>query len=263
MNDAAPRDPHDRGGTEISRRRRWGVVGGMGPRASAAFLSTIYGEVSSEVEQHLPIVHLLSDPTTPDRSAALLAGQHDLLLTRLRRDLDRLEALGVTDIVICCVTLHYVVPLLPAGLQSLVRSLVGAALTDLAQRRERCLLLCTDGTRRMRIFETHPAWRAIAPYVVWPDDRDQRLVHQAIYRLKGSGVTQRDRSTVHMLIQRYDVPLVMAGCTEMHMLFDTEFRARMKSCHVVDPLAIMAIRMREMCEEQGVRGPSDPREETR
>ena len=44
------------------RREIWGILGGMGPLASAEFVHTIYQETISGTDQNSPTVILLSNP---------------------------------------------------------------------------------------------------------------------------------------------------------------------------------------------------------
>ena len=52
-----------------------GIVGGLGPMASAEFLKTVYEYGIGENEQDAPIVLMYSDPTFPDRTESFLAGE--------------------------------------------------------------------------------------------------------------------------------------------------------------------------------------------
>ena len=52
-----------------------GVVGGMGPLASAEFVKTIYEHSLGEREQASPTVLMHSDPTFPDRTQLLPCGR--------------------------------------------------------------------------------------------------------------------------------------------------------------------------------------------
>ena len=53
-----------------SPRALLGIVGGLGPLASAEFLKTLYEENPFEVEQEGPACLLLSDPNVPDDNRA-------------------------------------------------------------------------------------------------------------------------------------------------------------------------------------------------
>src|SRR5689334_22249112 len=91
-------------------RLKWGVLGGMGPYASAEFLKTIYRTAGCDLEQDAPVVMVYSDPGFPDRTAALLSGRRQMLADRLEESLGILSSMGADRIVICCTTIHAVLP---------------------------------------------------------------------------------------------------------------------------------------------------------
>src|SRR5262245_32754287 len=128
-------------------RRILGILGGMGPLASAEFLQTLYRWNIVEPEQDAPACVLLSDPSFPDRTEAILSGSTGALAERLTRALEELCRMGADRILIACVTIHHVLPEVPEPLQRKVISLIDLAVEEaLAAPRPR-LLLATVGTR--------------------------------------------------------------------------------------------------------------------
>jgi aspartate racemase len=77
-----------------------GILGGMGPLASAAFLDSVYRLNTTEPEQRSPVCVVLSDPTFPDRTAAILKGETGPLTARLAAALDRLIGMGADRILV-------------------------------------------------------------------------------------------------------------------------------------------------------------------
>src|SRR5436305_923357 len=104
---------------------RLGILGGMGPLASAELLVNLYRLNLREPEQKTPSCVVLSDPTFPDRTEAILAGSVEVLAERLEQALRALLDQGADRIVIACVTIHYVLPLIPEPLRLTVISLIG------------------------------------------------------------------------------------------------------------------------------------------
>lgn len=80
-----------------------GILGGMGPLASAEFLKTIYEYGISDLEQRSPACILYSDPTLPDRTQAIVNGEEALLASALVNALDMLVHLGASK----CDRLHH------------------------------------------------------------------------------------------------------------------------------------------------------------
>jgi aspartate racemase len=126
----------------------------MGPLASAEFIKTIYERNVGEREQISPKVLLHSDPTYPDRTQALLAGEYEPLLCKLTETLNELLELGASRIVICCVTIHYLLPKLPVGLRRRVISLLDVIFGCVAKSRKRHLLIGTTGARKLKVLSS-------------------------------------------------------------------------------------------------------------
>lgn len=219
-----------------------GVLGGMGPLASAEFLKTIYEQDPGEHEQQSRPVILYSDPSFPDRTEALLAGSYDVLLKQLEESLECLIELGVSRIVICCITIHYLLPLLPAYLRREIVSLLDIIFEEVDRKRERHLLICTTGTRKMGLFECHPRWEQLKNFFVLPDDQDQDTIHDLIYRLKANcGINEMIRDFEKLLL-KYEVDSFVAGCTEIHLLSKSfaDPRNNLNGFGCIDPLILIA-----------------------
>jgi aspartate racemase len=223
-----------------------GVVGGLGPLASAEFLKTVYEQSLGEREQTAPRVVLWSDPSFPDRTETLLAGGGDVLLRQLVEALEGLRSLGAGRIVICCMTMHHLLPRLPGELLRSVWSLVDVVHADLLRRRARHLLVCTSGARRLELFEGHPDWKLSADYFVMPDEGDQAQIHDLIYRVKRNEAPRRLVPDLRRLLAKYEVDSFIAGCTEIHLLAKEFDAAHGERYGCLDPLTIIA---REVAKE--------------
>lgn len=244
--------------TACNQNEIWGVLGGMGPLASAEFLSTIYEETAGRPEQQCPIVYLVSDPTIPDRTKCLLDGTEHLLLEHFTSGMNKLESMGATRIVVCCVTIHPLISCLAAHLQEKTISLVDLILDSVLQDRRKFLLFCTEGTRRMGIFQSHPAWKEAASSIVLPDDADQAAIHSMIYEAKINQRSVRHLQLVEDLMRKYGVSSFIAGCTEMHMIARQKARAsgspQREFC--IDPLLRVVSIMSQQLNTSGGMAPS-------
>jgi aspartate racemase len=196
----------------------FGVLGGMGPLASAEFLKTIYERSLCEREQQSPFVLLYSDPSVPDRTEALLAGEQGGLLEELVAALGKLRGMGADRIVICCVTAHVLLPSLPRDLRARVLSLLDVIYAGVERSRARHLLICTEGARRLGLFESHKRWASARDYIVLPDEGDQARLHELIYQIKSGHSPDELLPIVERLLQKYSVDSFIAGCTELHLL---------------------------------------------
>lgn len=196
-----------------------GIVGGIGPLASAEFLKAIYENSLGEQEQEAPRVIMYSDPTIPDRTEAILSGDNSEVLDKLASSLRALTFLGATQVIVCCVTAHNLLQNLPPDLKVKLVSLVDVIFEKIIQSPEKRLLICSKGTRKTRLFEDHELWPAAREYIVLPDERDQELIHyELICKLKKSRNVYEFVPTLKSLFAKYRVDSFISGCTEMHVV---------------------------------------------
>ncbi|WP_405686724.1 aspartate/glutamate racemase family protein [Streptomyces sp. NBC_00057] len=222
-----------------------GVLGGMGPLASAEFIKNIYAQRRVDREQDMPRILLDSDPMFPDRTRAIRSGVDDYLKERLCARLAGLTRQGATTTVVTCFTAHHFLPEVEPVLRRNLVSLVDVTLDGLVSAPGRFLLLCTSGSREARIFQNAPSWPAVESQIVLPDSRDQELVHQMVYRMKLHGPMPGIVPTIDLLVQRYDCTGVVCGCTEFHLVSGA-LAARYGEANVIDALRSIVIGLPEL-----------------
>lgn len=220
-------------------RKKLGILGGMGPLASAAFLNTIYRLNIVEPEQEAPLCLLTSDSTFPDRTTAILEGKTEPLVEQLTRALQDLLDLGADRIVIACVTVHHILPQVPEPLRKRVVSLLDLFADEILAAPRPRLLLATTGTRTARIFESHERWPEIAPWVIFLGESDQRELHDRLYRLKKGEPGDTCLAWLDTLPAKYGAEGFLFGCTELHLL-QPLLGERAGDGSIVDPLLTAA-----------------------
>lgn len=219
----------------------YGVVGGMGPLASAEFLKTIYEFGLRDQEQNSPTVILYSDPSFPDRTTAFLKGDDDVLLARLKKVIGRLCELNAVKIVLCCITIHYLLPRLSADARAKIWSLLDVIADRLAEDDREYLLICSSGTRRLRLFENHPRWRLFKDRLVLPSIEDQERLHrELIYPIKLTSDVSTVFPLLESMLEKYRVNAFVAGCTEIHVLAKRYAASGNGHDICLDPLTIIA-----------------------
>ncbi|MFG6107745.1 amino acid racemase [Leptothoe sp. EHU-05/26/07-4] len=223
-----------------------GVIGGMGPLTSAEFIKTIYElNLTGKKEQNAPRVILYSDPSFPDRTEAFLKGDNELLLGLLVNALKNLYAYHVSEVVICCITSHYLLPDLPSYLRVRVTSLIDIVLSKVIENKENYLLLCTKGTRKLKIFQNNNLWQSAKNYITFLDEHDQDSIHRMIYQIKGNRYKLEDVvGFLKKMKHKYRADFLIAGCTEFHILNRDTLLQNNQECPLfLDPLTIIAEKM--------------------
>lgn len=145
--------------------RMLGVLGGMGPLASAEFMRALTLLTPAERDQdHIPTI-LWSDPRVPDRTQARTGGGEDPL-PALMRGIRGLEAAGCGAIVIPCNTAHGWYAQMQAGTRFPILHIVDAAAADLERqgvRPARLGLMGTTATLAMRLYEERLGRECLTP----------------------------------------------------------------------------------------------------
>ncbi|MFF5175388.1 aspartate/glutamate racemase family protein [Micromonospora sp. NPDC000089] len=215
-----------------------GVLGGMGPLASAEFVRSIYAP-PLPVEQDCPRVLLWSDPAVTDRTTAIAQQEVDELTKSVAHAVEQLLSVGAQRVVVACVTAHVAVRRLAPELAERCISPVDVIFEELALRRRPHLLLCTLGSIRAGIFTSHHRWPELGRHLVLPEPADAQRVHDLAYEIKRGGTVPAAGEFVREALTRYGVTDFVAGCTEFHLV------TRATDLPNLDPLTTMAARIRE------------------
>lgn len=219
-----------------------GILGGMGPLASLAFLRTIYEcNLNGAVEQAYPSIVLHSLSSVPDRTGSLLNNGGRDLETSLVRNLTALNASGVSKIVICCFTSHTLLGRLPKEVTEKIVSLVDLTARELTARKEKSLLLASLGSYERQLFDSTPEALSAKAYIVEPEEKDKRFIHGLIYEyLKPGGDVPSVYREVRGLLDRYGLNSFIAACTEFHLLTRYMDADNLPDTSFVDPLFTIA-----------------------
>jgi aspartate racemase len=132
-----------------------GVLGGMGPAATADFLAKLAAHTPARRDQdHLATI-VYSDPSTPDRSDAILADGENPL-PAMFRGIAFLDEAGCDLIAIPCNTAHHWYDDLASATTVPVVHIVDAVAAQVEREAPEVTtlgLLATDGTVRSGIYE--------------------------------------------------------------------------------------------------------------
>jgi aspartate racemase len=201
----------------IGNDRVLGVLGGMGPLASAQFMVRLTQLTPAERDQdHVPAV-LWSDPRVPDRTAAHPTGAADPL-PWLLRGVEGLQRAGSGAIAMPCSTAHRWYDPMQAAARVPILHIVDAAAAEL--RRLGCDggrigIMGTQATLTSGVYQDRlgaAGWDCIVPDA----DEMRRLVSPAIALVKLNRLEEAHAplvQVVHRLAERGARSIVLA-CTE-------------------------------------------------
>ena len=198
--------------------RTIGILGGMGPLATADFYRKIILATPARCDQeHLRVV-IEADPSVPDRSA-FLQGVGPDPLPALTRGARRLVAAGVDFIAIPCNTAHVFLPVL--------REAVALPFLDMVTETAARVRRDHPAARRIGILATastistglyHAALREQGLEPVQPDAAGQALVGAAIAAIKGGDTgpeTTARLLTAGQGVIAQGAEVLLAACTEL------------------------------------------------
>ena len=205
-----------------------GILGGMGPQATAHFFSLIIKHTAAARDQdHLPVL-IYSLPQIPDRTPGIL-GKGPSPVPLLRKGVRTLARAGADFIVIPCVSAHAFLPELrkasPVPIISLLEeSLAGARKATPGLKKAG--LLASTGTVRSGFFAKTFTEAGIE--ILTPREREQTKVMEAVFGRRGvkAGFTEgRPRKFVLEIAQRLirrGAEAIIAGCTEIPLVLRDE-----------------------------------------
>jgi aspartate racemase len=225
-----------------------GVVGGVGPAATADFMQKIVRNTTAARDQdHIKLV-VEHNPQIPDRTANLVGDGPDPTVA-LYATCKKLEASDADLIAIPCNTAHAFVERIQPYLSIPIVNMLHETVRHLRDKHPECQqvgLLATSGTLGSRVY--HEAVEASGRQALAPDALNQARVMNAIYGEKGvkAGHTEgecRDDLLLALahLVER-GAQAVILGCTELPLLLAQSSAFAVAGTHVVllDPTDILA-----------------------
>ena len=198
-----------------------GVIGGVGPQATAYFLDMVVRLTDAARDQdHLDLV-VLNHATIPDRTEFILGTSQDDPGPVMAADAARLEAFGVSFLVVPCNTAsHFTQQVLDAVTVPVVS--IDAETVDEAVRRVPDLatvgVLATTGTLAARVYHQEVERRGLGCVV--PDDADQAVLMRVIYeQVKAGRPVDLDAFlAVVARVRDAGAQVVVLGCTELSIV---------------------------------------------
>ena len=197
--------------------KKLGILGGMGPAASAEFINRLIKRTPATCDQeHIPFV-LWNEPRIPDRSTSMQKND-DLPLPWLQAGIKGLKHAGCEYIVIPCNSAHFwYSQLSKIGVPILhIVDSVATELKELNINNQKIGILGTQGTIESGLYQYYlnrQGWDCITP----TKQEMVGLVTPAIAMIKSNKILESQlllMKSIHSLIDRGAKAIVL-GCTEL------------------------------------------------
>lgn len=229
-----------------------GIIGGMGPMASAVFYDMISSKADASCDQENLNLILLSHAGMPDRTRAILSkdeAQIEEVRSKLLADAIFLQNAGCTAIAVTCNTAHYFVNMIEDELDipfiHLIRETAEAVASEFGAKK--VAVLATDGTIETRLYQDELSKRGVIAFT--PKAEVQALVMHEIYECIKSGKPADEE-----IWQKIEEYVKAEGC-EAAVLACTELSVVRKELSLgsfyFDPMDIMAERCLDFYEKRG------------
>jgi len=205
-----------------------GVLGGMGPLATADFLRKLVKKTPASIDQeHIPVM-LYGDCTIPDRTASIV-GAGDSPLPKLLDGVRFLNRAGARAICIPCNSAHCWFDEMQGASEVPLFHIVRASAAQIRRKNADATVvgvLSTLGTYRMGIYQA--ALTELGYEVVTPTMEEfDTLVSPGIAMVKANNWMEAEaayEAAAQSLFQR-GAEMIILGCTEIPFGMERQYRA--------------------------------------
>lgn len=213
-----------------------GIIGGMGPAATALFFEKIIVNTDAKADKDHIRIFMDNNISIPDRTSAIIAG-NDSPVHQIIDSARKLIQIGADILCFPCNTSHYFYDEIQSNISvPIVHMVRETAVTCLERGYNKVGILCTDGTRIAKVYDSE--FRKVGIVVKYPDMNGQREVMNVIYNQVKSG----NKIAIKKLIQHIDnlradgIDAIILACTELSLAFQDVFI----EISIVDSLEVLA-----------------------
>ena len=197
-----------------------GVLGGMGPAASAEFMKIMAVKAPATKDQEHPRIILLSSPQTPDRTAYLL-GKGENPEPYLFNGLQTLAEWGSDIVAVTCNTAHYYIDRFRDSLSRPVVHIIDETIRESRSRSaEGAWLTATLGTMKSGIYQKHA--EASGYTFLIPAEELQEPIHRVTDLVKAGKYEEAGKIFKKLCKKLWKIKKVpvVAGCTEIPIAYE-------------------------------------------
>lgn len=200
-------------------RKILGVIGGLGPIATAHFMELCINMTDARTDQeHLPMI-VYNMPFVPDRTAYILDNTKENPLPKMLEIGKNLCNQGAACVAIPCMTAHYFFEELEAGIPAPVLNGVRETVLHLKENGiTKVGIMATDGTVRSGIFHRELLAQGLQP-VVPGQEAQEDVMHLIFNNVKAGKSAEMDRFYAAAEDLRHQgAQAIILGCTELSLI---------------------------------------------
>ena len=196
--------------------KRLGIIGGVGPMATAYFLQLLTQMSDADIDQRHMEIYMISKPTIPDRTDYILGVSSKSPAIEMAGVGKQLKLLGAELLAIPCITGHYFHRELEQRTGLPIINAVNETVDYLRGRKaSRVGIMATDGTIKSRLFQDIMDEFGIESLV--PEQEEQKAVMDIIYKdiKAGKPANQEKFQEVSKQLRRRGAEVILLACTEL------------------------------------------------
>ncbi|MBO5023694.1 MAG: aspartate/glutamate racemase family protein [Clostridia bacterium] len=222
-----------------------GVLGGMGPAASARFYSMLTNFTKAECDQNHMEILLHSLPSIPDRTAFILKQSADDPFERIKTALEKLENAGAEIIAVPCNTAEYFYSKLQSIISVPILSITKAAVLSAYEAGfSKVGILATEGTIYAGTYQK--ACNIYGLQYDLPSDSEQDLLNDMIYKYIKRSLPVPYLCVLRLLQEfgEHGCDAYILGCTELSFISNA---LKQKNYKFIDSLEALALQSIKAC----------------
>lgn len=196
-----------------------GVIGGLGPIATAHFMELVINMTQADTDQENVDMIVYNFPSIPDRTGYILGSNLKSPLPGLRSVGQALVRQKVSCIAIPCVTAHYFHKELQAIIPVPIINGVAETVSLLKEQGiKKVGIMATDGTIRSQLLARELDIAGIIPVVPSPE-RQADVMHLIYENVKAGKPPEMDRfRRVQKELMDCSAEIIILGCTELSII---------------------------------------------
>ena len=203
----------------MEQKTTLGVIGGLGPIATAHFMELIIRMTEADTDQeHLDMI-IYNHPSIPDRTSYILDPTKPNPLPEMIRIGNALTRQGAKLIAIPCMTAHYFHAELTRYIEAPIVHAIHETAAHLKKHGiEKVGIMATDGTIRSKLFQRELEKHGITPVI--PGSEGQKCVMSIIYDdIKANRPADMDKfDLASRELWKAGAQAIILGCTELSLV---------------------------------------------
>ena len=203
----------------MTEKKKLGVIGGLGPMATAYFMELLTRMSEAETDQEHMEVLIYSKPSIPDRTKYILGESGESPLPAMVSAGEKLREAGAELLAIPCITAHYFHADLEKALGIPVINGLAETAAYLAEEKKTCAgIMATDGSVRSGLLQNALLDRGVRSIV--PAEGAQRKVMAMVYdEIKaGKPVDIEKFKQVSAELFKEGAQVILLACTELSLI---------------------------------------------